>query len=118
MSSFSIPCVRWASAFALIGVLVDVWLLPAGSARGEAVDGTRVVHRVLHRFPSHAFPSELIQSTDGNLYGVTNLGGAFGRGTFYSLDAHGSATVLHDFGDHRDGYSPYTAPLEAPAGTF
>jgi uncharacterized repeat protein (TIGR03803 family) len=39
----------------------------------------------------------LIQGTDGLIYGTTVSGGAFGRGTVFSLDAAGTLTTLHHF---------------------
>jgi uncharacterized repeat protein (TIGR03803 family) len=39
----------------------------------------------------------LIQDTAGNLYGTTLMGGAFGGGTIFKLDANGHETVLFNF---------------------
>lgn len=39
----------------------------------------------------------LIQAKDGNLYGTTNLGGAYGSGTVFQLTPSGTLTTLHSF---------------------
>jgi RHS repeat-associated protein len=53
----------------------------------------------------------LVQDAAGNLYGTTQLGGAFGAGTVFKLDTAGNETVLHHFGaSPGDGLSPL-APL-------
>src|SRR5579863_4850914 len=49
--------------------------------------------------------SGLVQGTDGNFYGTSGGGGAFGDGTFYSITPSGVLTVLHDFNGTTDGIS-------------
>ncbi|HEX4139027.1 MAG TPA: choice-of-anchor tandem repeat GloVer-containing protein, partial [Candidatus Methylacidiphilales bacterium] len=39
--------------------------------------------------------SSLIQASDGNLYGVTSLGGASDNGTVFEMTTTGSVTILH-----------------------
>jgi len=66
----------------------------------------------LHNFG--AFPSDgavpddsLVRDNRGNLYGNTILGGAFGSGIAFKLDAAGNETVLHNFaGGPIDGAPP------------
>jgi uncharacterized repeat protein (TIGR03803 family) len=64
---------------------------------------------VLHSFcsrsgcPDGAYPSAgLIQDDQGNLYGTTGDGGAFGYGTVFKLSKMGKETVLHSF-CHKSG---------------
>ena len=42
-------------------------------------------------------PSELILGHDGNLYGFTSEGGAFGKGTLFRLKPDGTFAILHSF---------------------
>jgi len=39
----------------------------------------------------------LIQATDGNLYGTTEFGGAYGYGTLFKITPSGTLTTLHNF---------------------
>jgi len=48
----------------------------------------------------------LVQDPQGNLYGTTNGGGAYGVGTVFKLDTNGNETVLHSFSNGPDGASP------------
>jgi uncharacterized repeat protein (TIGR03803 family) len=63
-----------------------------------------------------------IQATDGNFYGTTLYGGAYGDsfdnnyGTVYKLTAQGVLTTLHSF-DGTDGASP-TGLMQATDGDF
>jgi uncharacterized repeat protein (TIGR03803 family) len=42
-------------------------------------------------------PSSLIQGSDGNLYGITNQGGANNSGTIFKVSRDGSLTTLYTF---------------------
>jgi uncharacterized repeat protein (TIGR03803 family) len=57
---------------------------------------------VLYRFkgsPDGANPSGgLILDAEGNLYGVTEVGGAYGGGTVFKVDPSDAETVLYSFG--------------------
>ncbi len=67
----------------------------------------------------------LIQATDKNLYGTTNLGGAnklstctLGCGTIFSIPTGGgTSTTLHSF-DYSDGFQPGARLQQATTGTF
>ena len=49
----------------------------------------------------------VIQGSDGALYGTTLRGGANGSGVVFKIATDGTAfTSLHDFGGTTDGYSP------------
>lgn len=64
------------------------------------------------------FPQDgLIQGTDGNLYGTTFSGGAFGKGTIFSITTAGVLTTLHSF-DNTDGNQPWAGLLQDTNGTF
>lgn len=59
----------------------------------------------------------LMQATDGNLYGVTDIGGANNDGTVYELTLKGALTTLHSF-DNTDGYGPQGTVLQDTNGDF
>jgi len=52
---------------------------------------------------------------DGNLYGVSGLGGAFGFGTFFRVTPGGDFTTLHSFDFRSRALSLYTAGLQCTA---
>jgi uncharacterized repeat protein (TIGR03803 family) len=61
--------------------------------------------------------NRLIQGSDGNLYGTTESGGAFGYGTVYQLTLAGAETVLYSFADGADGQGP-EGVVEGPDGAL
>ncbi|MFY9789822.1 MAG: choice-of-anchor tandem repeat GloVer-containing protein [Candidatus Sulfotelmatobacter sp.] len=64
-----------------------------------------------------AVTAGLMQATDGNLYGVTDIGGANNDGTVYELTLKGVLTTLHSF-DNTDGYGPQGTVLQDTNGDF
>ena len=84
----------------------------------------QVSFQVLHTFPAPAgsaplLLSSLVQGTDGNFYGTTNLGGAANLGTVYRMTAAGVVSVLHEFaGGNTDGATPLAALIQASDGNF
>jgi uncharacterized repeat protein (TIGR03803 family) len=60
----------------------------------------------------------LIQASDGNFYGTTNLGGLYQRGTVFKLTPAGVETVLWSFGKVNDGDNPYGSLIQASDGNF
>jgi uncharacterized repeat protein (TIGR03803 family) len=65
----------------------------------------------------------LVQGTDGNLYGVTSLGGNlklcndYGCGTVFTMTSEGTLTTLHTF-NFKDGFLPYAKLVQATDGNF
>jgi uncharacterized repeat protein (TIGR03803 family) len=59
----------------------------------------------------------LIQTSDGNLYGTTYYGGAYGNGTVFKITSGGEFTTLHNF-NKSDGYYPYGGLVQAMSGYF
>jgi uncharacterized repeat protein (TIGR03803 family) len=59
----------------------------------------------------------LFRGTDGELYGTTYAGGAFGYGTVFKLSSAGQLTTLHSF-DFTDGANPTAALIQASNGKF
>jgi uncharacterized repeat protein (TIGR03803 family) len=58
----------------------------------------------------------LIQATDANLYGTTELGGN-GAGTIFKITPTGTLTTLHSF-DGTDGSQPVAGVFQATNGDF
>jgi uncharacterized repeat protein (TIGR03803 family) len=85
-----------------------------GAYRGGAVfsfNPTTAVESVLYSFGADAgdgkYPRAELIYHDGSLYGTTTEGGESNRGTVFKLDpVSGAETVLHSFGERRDGKSP------------
>jgi len=47
----------------------------------------------------------------GNLYGTTQIGGAYGYGTIYEITAAGSYSILYNFVGGNDGLYPWNPPV-------
>jgi uncharacterized repeat protein (TIGR03803 family) len=62
----------------------------------------------------------LIQASDGNFYGTTAGGGAYGNGTAFKMDISGHLIVQHSFGapGSNDGQSPSVSLVQASDGNF
>src|SRR5579872_74104 len=61
----------------------------------------------------------LIQASDRNFYGTTNLGGQFGCGTVFRLTLQGALTTLHSFcATSTDGNSPFGNLVQGTDGYF
>jgi uncharacterized repeat protein (TIGR03803 family) len=59
----------------------------------------------------------LIQATDGNFYGTTFAGGAYGKGTVFEVAPTGALTTLHRFRG-TDGAHPWAGLIQANDGNF
>jgi uncharacterized repeat protein (TIGR03803 family) len=57
----------------------------------------------------------LVQGADGNLYGTTNGGGAYGYGTVFKINLSGALTTLHSFNNSE---FPYAGLVQAADGSF
>jgi uncharacterized repeat protein (TIGR03803 family) len=83
-------------------------------------------HKTDGRYPS----GELVQATNGNLYGTTYQGGAnvctngkveFGCGTVFAITPSGTLTTIYSFCSHSncaDGYEPVTGLIQATNGNL
>jgi uncharacterized repeat protein (TIGR03803 family) len=60
----------------------------------------------------------LIQATDGNLYGMTSAGGAYGVGVVFKITLSGTLTVLHAFAGGSDGEDPQGSLIQASDGNL
>ena len=79
-----------------------------------------VTETILHTFGGsgdglHPFGG-LIQASDGNLYGLTQLGGLHNFGILFKMTLTGTETILHSFGASGDGSQPYGSLLQASNG--
>jgi uncharacterized repeat protein (TIGR03803 family) len=61
--------------------------------------------------------ASLVQATDGNFYGTTEYGGAYGSGTVFKITTSGALTTLHSF-DGFDGSSPVAGLIQATDGNL
>ncbi len=63
-----------------------------------------------------------IQATNGNLYGVTGAGGAYGAGTVFEITLGGKFTTVYSFcpggGNCTDGLSPFGTLVQGANGNF
>lgn len=75
---------------------------------------------VLYAFrgPDGALPrAGLLRDKNGDLYGTTSFGGAFGYGTVFKLDRRGKMTILHSF-ENNDGATPFSTLIQDAAGNL
>jgi uncharacterized repeat protein (TIGR03803 family) len=62
--------------------------------------------------------SGLVSASDGNLYGITNTGGANNDGTLYMVTRTGTFTVLHNFDCATDGCNNWVPLAQRTDGTL
>ena len=82
--------------------------------------GSKGVFATLHSFDltdGGDSVAGLIQGSDGNFYGTTSLGGAYGDGTIFQITSEGTLTTLHSF-DSTDGSNAGAALIQATDGNF
>jgi uncharacterized repeat protein (TIGR03803 family) len=60
----------------------------------------------------------LVQAVDGNLYGVTYLGGQSGSGTVFKITTAGAFAVLYSFTGGSDGAYPWGGLVQARDGNL
>ena len=77
---------------------------------------------VLYSFTGGAdgkYPNDgLISDAEGNLYGTTGIGGAFGEGVVFKITPSGEETVLYSFTGGADGGEPWGRLLQDSQGNF
>jgi uncharacterized repeat protein (TIGR03803 family) len=107
-------------------------LVATPSQKGDGFNGTILLYSQdgtsfskVHdfNFVQGAFPrGSLIQGRNGNLYGMTYGGGAYGQGTIFSFQAaSGTFNRLHSFqnnGNVNDGSNPFGSLTETADGTL
>ena len=98
---------------------------PGGGAVGRGtifrLDMTGTL-TTLHSFIGGAegyYPrAALMQAVDGNFYGTTLFGGPSGHGTVFMMDATGTVTTIHGFGNADSGFFPNSALIQGPDGSL
>jgi uncharacterized repeat protein (TIGR03803 family) len=60
----------------------------------------------------------LVQGTDGNLYGTTEIGGANGDGVVFQISTNGVLTTLYSFTNGVDGVGPCGGLVQGSDGSF
>jgi len=60
----------------------------------------------------------LVQGSDGNFYGTTEVGGTNGDGTVFRISPGGTETNLHSFGYPTDGQNPNAGLVQGSDGNF
>lgn len=60
----------------------------------------------------------LVTDAEGNLYGTTTYGGAFGNGTVFEVTPSGTETVLYNFTGGSDGDRPFAGVFRDQKGNF
>lgn len=111
---------RGISLLLLAAFLSDLFLWPASILAASESFAS------LHAFGSAAsfgtygrdLSGELMQGRDGNLYGVTKLGGTSNAGTIFSLTPRGIWTTLHSFTGGKNGNWPIGGLVQASDGAF
>lgn len=62
--------------------------------------------------------ASLVQATDGNFYGTTELGGSGNVGTIFEVTPAGTLTTLHNFNGTGDGAEPGAGLVEGTDGNL
>jgi uncharacterized repeat protein (TIGR03803 family) len=60
----------------------------------------------------------LVQATDGNFYGTTQIGGTTNQGTVFKMTPAGVLTTLHSFDCSTEGCNPFAGLIQATDGNF
>jgi uncharacterized repeat protein (TIGR03803 family) len=98
-----------------------------GADAGGVVFRMAPSHQIttIHSFTESSFghygfyPQGLTLGKDGNLYGVTEFGGAEDMGVLFKMTLAGAETVLHTFGSAQyDGLQPVGPPTQLSNGAF
>jgi len=101
-----------------------------GGTKGDGVvfelspgQGGGWTEQVLYNFggppDGNGFNGDLVRDATGNLYGTTNGGGTYGKGTVFELTPQGTETVLYSFcaqNNCRDGSQPMARLIFSAAG--
>jgi uncharacterized repeat protein (TIGR03803 family) len=100
---------NWGGAFG-VGTIFEI--TPGGTLTSLYSFGTQTTDGVQ--------PQEgLVQATDGNFYGTTYSGGAYGNGTIFEFTPGGTLATLYSFGAQaNDSANPLAGLIQASDGNF
>ena len=88
----------------------DIGTMSPGIVFSYAPNGSPGILHVFGQGSDGTYPvGTVVQGPNGNLYGVTSLGGTAGAGILFEVSALGAYTILHHFGDGsvpNDGLGP------------
>ncbi len=100
----------------------------ANGAYGVVFEQSGTTETVLYSFCSESDCADgftpmagVIRDAQGNLYGTTSLGGAYGQGTVFKLDTTGQETVLYSFciqPNCTDGANPSAGVIQDSQGNL
>jgi uncharacterized repeat protein (TIGR03803 family) len=107
----------------LYGTTIDGGLYDAGTVYEVDTTGKETV---LYSFCVQGWPCPdgtglyggVVLDAQGNLYGTTASGGAYGQGTVFKLDTAGKETVLHSFSGTDGGGSEAGLVLDAQGNLY
>jgi uncharacterized repeat protein (TIGR03803 family) len=78
-----------------------------------------VVFTTLHLFQGFSNgTAELVQGSDGNFYGTTEVGGTEDYGTVFKISTNGALTSLYFFTGGNDGANPHAGLVQGTDGNF
>jgi len=112
-------CLRCVLSYG-ISPSLPLAMLAVGSAAPQ-LSYAQTTYTVLHTFSSTdgSMPDgTLLRDGFGNLYGTTNMGGAFNAGTVFKLDTSGYETVLYNFTGGADGGYPFAGLIRDASGNL
>jgi uncharacterized repeat protein (TIGR03803 family) len=93
----------------------------AGTAFNISQSGTFTLLHVFDRTDGTSPTGALIQASDGNFYGTTQVGGAYNQGTIFKMTPSGTVTTLYSFCPQsfcNDGANPYAGLVLGSDGVF
>ncbi len=82
------------------------------------IPGITVLHAFVPGVDGESPQAGLLRDAQGNLYGTTSIGGAYGIGAVYKLDNLGNETVIHSCGTSGDGGCPYAVLIQDAQGNL
>ncbi len=90
-----------------------------GSVYKLTLTPTGSVLKTLYNFDKTqgAYPTSLMQATDGNFYGTTQSGGTLAVGVIFKMTPAGQLVWVHNF-TNTDGAVPYGPIIQASDGNF
>jgi len=117
-------CCRSSSWMALLAIAIAQYVITTSSVAGQATRTGGYKETVLHGFTGlnsdgvNPLSTPLVRDASGNLYGMTENGGAFGYGSVFELTSSGRVRVLHSFGSYTSGAVEPFGQMAMGAGGF